>query len=444
MNTAWETERWRLGLSVVAVFIIGWLTGHWILAILLPMLVYIGWNLYQLYRLEKWLNSGAKPGKAPEAGGVWAGIVQQIHRRERSEKKRKKRYKDLLARVNAVIGALPDAAVVLNANDEIEWANDGAKSLLGIDRKRDMNSLITNLIRDPAFVAYLREARSGRELEIASPLDHKKTIAIRLTPFGKKQALMTTRDISQRVELGRVRKAFVANASHELRSPLTVIAGYLEILQTAPELPESLLDPVKNARDQASRMEGIIADLLTLSRLESSNLSDNTGVELDVASMIRSIVIDLEQTVTGGTHHFHLDLDETLRIRAVEMEIDGVILNLCRNAVLHTKAGTDIFVSWRNDAFGNASLTVRDTGEGIPYKHLLRLTERFYRVDAGRSRAVGGTGLGLSITRHVLERYRGDLLITSEVGKFAQFEARFPKKCILADTPDASNPHKNP
>ncbi|MCB1756781.1 MAG: phosphate regulon sensor histidine kinase PhoR [Gammaproteobacteria bacterium] len=433
MSKPWEIERWRLGSVFIAFLIIGWLTGHWIVALLLPTSAYIAWNLYQIYRLEKWLNSGVKPGKAPEAGGIWAEIVQLIHRRERSEKKRKKRYKDLLARVNAVIGALPDAAVVLNSHDEIEWANDGAKTLLGIDRKRDMNSSISNLIRDPVFIEYLREPRSGRELEIPSPLDHKRTIVIRLTPFGKKQALMTSRDISQRVELGRVRKAFVANASHELRSPLTVIAGYLEILQNAPELPASLFDPVKNARDQATRMEGIIADLLTLSRLESSTLSETAGKELNVADMVKSVVTDLEHTVADGTHHFHLDLDETLRINAVEMEVDGVILNLCRNAVLHTKPGTDVFISWKKDAFGHACLTVRDTGDGIPDKHLLRLTERFYRVDAGRSRAVGGTGLGLSITRHVLERYRGDLQISSEVGKFAQFQARFPQTIIVSD-----------
>ncbi len=431
MNTAWRVERWRIGLVAAASLAIGWLSGHWVLAIVGMALGYTLWNLYQAYQLEKWLSSGAKPSKAPNAGGVWAVIVQLIYRREKSEKKRKKRYKDLLNRINTAIAALPDAAVVLNAAKRIEWANDGAKTLLGIDKKRDAETLISNLIRDPAFTEYLNDPDPKKELEIASPLNHKKNISIRLTPFGKKQFLMTVSDISQRVELNRVRKAFIANASHELRTPLTVIAGYLEILKTAPELPETLLTPVNSALDQATRMENIIADLLILSRLESSRLQQALGGHVCVSSLIERIVNDLEQTVARGTHHFHLDLDDKLIINAIEMEVEGVVLNLCRNAVLHTPDDTDIFVSWQKDSSGNATLRVRDNGEGIPEEHLSRLTERFYRVDEGRSRSASGTGLGLSISRHVMDRYEGDLIITSKVGSFAQFEARFPPQSIV-------------
>ncbi|HBR98833.1 MAG TPA: phosphate regulon sensor histidine kinase PhoR [Gammaproteobacteria bacterium] len=432
MNTAWEIERWRLGLTVLMVPVIGWLTGYWILAFLLPISSYIAWNLYQLYRLERWLASGVKPRNAPDAGGIWALIVQHIHRNERADKKRKKRYKELLNRMNTAIAALPGAAVVLNGSREVEWANSGAEHLLGVDRKRDLGTFIGNLIREPDFLEHLQNPDGRKELEIRSPVDHKKNISVTLTPFGKKQFLMTSRDISERVELGRIRKAFIANASHELRTPLTVIAGYLEILQSAPEMPESLQEPVRSARDQANRMESLIHDLLTLSRLESTALPDDAGNELDVAKMVRSVVADLEQTVARDSHQFHLNLDEGLNVNAIEMEVEGVVLNLCRNAVLHTPMGTEIQVNWGRDSFGNACFTVRDNGDGIPEGHLSRLTERFYRVDAGRSREVGGTGLGLSITRHVMERYGGDLLISSEVGEFAEFQVRFPKKCVVA------------
>ena len=431
MNSAWEIERWRLGVSVFLILVIGWLTGNWILAVLLPVIGYTTWNLYQLYRLERWLASGVKPRNAPSAGGVWAVLVQHIHRNDRADKKRKKRYKELLSRMNTAIAALPDAAIVLNSQREIEWSNDGALWLLGVDRKRDIGARISNIVRDPEFIEHLKHPDEKRELEISSPVDHQKNISIRLTPFGKKQFLMTSRDISDRVELGRIRKAFIANASHELRTPLTVISGYLEILQSAPELPRTLQEPINNARDQADRMERLIADLLTLSRLEGSVLDENAGIELDVVGMIASVVNDLENTVASGTHTFSLELEPNLKIRAIELEIEGVILNLCRNAILHTPKGTNVSVSWKTDNFNNACFTVRDDGNGIDENHLSRLTERFYRVDAGRSRAVGGTGLGLSITRHVIERYGGDLLIHSEVGKYSEFQVRFPKKCIL-------------
>ena len=431
MNSAWEAERWRLGITLTLIPVIGWLTGIWMLAITLPLVAYTLWTLYQLYCLENWLATGVKAGKAPEAGGIWAVIVQHIYRREVSSKKRKKRYKDMLVRVNAAIDALPDAAVVLNSAKEIEWSNDGALLLLGIDKRRDGGSQIGNLLRSPEFRQYMENPGASRDFELESPIDSKRVVAINLTPFGKKQSLMTARDVSQRVELARVRKAFIANASHELRTPLTVIAGYLEILQSDPELPQSLLGPLNSAREQATRMESIIADLLTLSRLESSQLIDGDGGDVPLSALVRRIVNDLQTTVAADTHEFSLDIHDEVTIKAIDMEIEGVVLNLCRNAVLHTPAGTHIQVTLAKDKDSNVHFTVRDNGDGIPDEHLHRLTERFYRVDAGRSRAVGGTGLGLAIARHVMERCGGDLRITSKVGEFAQFEAVFPRKLLV-------------
>ncbi|MDO6459873.1 phosphate regulon sensor histidine kinase PhoR [Granulosicoccaceae sp. 1_MG-2023] len=429
-STPWEAERWRLGLTLVLIAVIGLLSGHWLLAVSLPLLGYSLWNLYQLYCLERWLASGVKPGKAPEAGGIWAVIVQHIYRREVASKKRKKRYKDMLVRVNAAIDALPDAAVVLNSRNEIEWSNDGAQLLLGINKRRDAGSYIGNLLRLPEFREYLDNPGATRDFELQSPIDGNRVVAINLTPFGKKQSLMTARDVSQRVELTRVRKAFIANASHELRTPLTVIAGYLEILQSDPDLPEALVGPLQSAREQASRMESIIADLLTLSRLESSHLNDGDGDDVALSDLIRRIVGDLQTTVAGDTHSFTLDIVDEVCIRAIHMEIEGVVLNLCRNAILHTPPGTRVDVRLSLDQDGNVHFVVRDNGEGIPEEHLHRLTERFYRVDAGRSRAVGGTGLGLAITRHVMERCGGDLRISSTPGEYAQFEAVFPRKLV--------------
>lgn len=428
MNEAWSSERWRFGGTIIGILVIGWVTGNWLLALILPSFSYVFWNLYQLYLFEKWLSTGAKRGKSLETGGIWAVIVQHVSRRERAEKKRKKRYKDVLSRVNTVISALPDAAVVLSENKQIEWSNDSARMLLGIDKSRDHGAFVANLIRDPDFTDFLDNPRLEEELEITSPMDIKEKVSLRLTPFGKKQFLLTAVDISQRVKLRRVRSAFIANASHELRTPLTVISGYLEILQTDPELAESLKQPVSSARDQAVRMESLITDLLTLSRVEGAVFSESEAVSLNIGQMIVSVVRDLEQTVAKGTHEFRLKIDNEVLVRGIEIEIGSVILNLCRNAVLHTPAGSHIDITWKKKSDGRAYMVVRDDGPGIPVEHLSRLSERFYRIDNGRSRAAGGTGLGLSITKHVMERHQGFFSIRSEEGSFAEFEVCFPEK----------------
>jgi two-component system phosphate regulon sensor histidine kinase PhoR len=234
------------------------------------------------------------------------------------------------------------------------------------------------------------------------------------------------------VELQRTRKAFVANASHELRTPLTVISGYLEIMQSDPDLPDALSDPLDSATEQALRMQHIIDDLLVLSRLEGTRLSRQSGEELSISGILGQIVTDLQQTVSGESHHFNLDTDSSVRLRGNEAEIQSVCMNLIGNAVKYTPPGTVIDVRWYRNSAGHACLDVEDNGPGIPPEHLPHLTERFYRVDAGRSREIGGTGLGLSIVKHVIQRHGGFLHIDSEMGKGSTFRACFPAYRLLS------------
>ncbi len=421
-------ERWRALAVIAAILAIGLLTQHWIWAILIPNFTYIGWNLYQFERLERWLKSGVKTSQSPDAGGIWGLVVQHFFRQRRTEKKRKKRYKNVLKRLNSVISALPDAAVVLNKNMEIEWSNSKAKELLGILKDRDVGQSIHNIIRDPDISRYFNNAKKNKDMECKSPVDPQRDISLRFTPFGKNQQLMTARDTSEQMALQRMRKAFIANASHELRTPLTVISGYLEIIETAQELPASLCTPIIGAREQAMRMEGIIDDLLTLSRLEGTRLPEKSGKKINVAVLLTRIVKDIRQTIATESHTFQLDTDDKLRLRGMESEIESVCINLLKNAVKHTPSGTVIDVIWVRNGAGQACLTVSDNGEGIPAEHLAHLTERFYRVDVGRSRASGGTGLGLSIVKHIVERHGGTLFISSEEGQGAEFTACFSKK----------------
>ena len=413
---------------VAAILTIGLLTQQWVLAVLIPNAAYIVWNLYQFERLERWLQRGAKTSKSPDAGGIWGLVVRHIFRRERTEKKRKKRYKEVLRRFDSVISALPDAAVVLNKNMEIEWSNKKAQELLGIIKDRDTGQAVRNIIRDPDFSHYLDKVKKSKDMECTSPVDPLRDIALRLTPFGKNQHLMTARDTSEQMALQRMRKAFIANASHELRTPLTVVSGYLEIMESAHELPASLRAPIVGAREQAVRMEGIIDDLLTLSRLEGTRLPEKGGNKIDVTTLLTRLVKDVSQTIAAESHTFQLDVDSALRLKGVETEIESVCTNLIKNAVKHTPSGTVIDVTWGRNGAGQACLTVSDNGQGIPAEHLAHLTERFYRVDVGRSRASGGTGLGLSIVKHIVERHGGTLYISSEEGQGAEFTACFSTK----------------
>jgi two-component system phosphate regulon sensor histidine kinase PhoR len=261
-------------------------------------------------------------------------------------------------------------------------------------------------------------------LELRSPLSPTH-IVLRLIPFGKGQYLLTACDISQQINLQRMREAFVANASHELRTPLTVIAGYLEILESTLDIPEKWHEPIISALSQATRMGQIIEDLLTLSRLETTtHLSKQSGKIVDVSVLLANIVSDIQKTVAMDSHTLSLDTDSTLKIRAVESEINSVCLNLIKNAVKHTPSGTTVQVRWFLNETGQACLQVIDNGKGIPAKDIPHLTERFYRLNVGRSR--GGTGLGLSIVKHIMERHQGYLLISSQPTINTQFTACFP------------------
>lgn len=432
MNDAWSVERWRIALTLLAIPIIGLTTSNWALAFALPLLIYVAWTIRQIHKIEKWLRTGSFTGKAPDANGVWGLIIQHVHRRQRKEKKHKKKLSQIIKRFNASVSALPDATLILNQLWEIEWANTAAEELLGIDRKRDPGLRIGNLIRDPEFSSALSKFDKSLNIELVSPLNESRMISIRMVRYAKNQVLMTARDISQRVELQRSRKAFVANASHELKTPLTVISGYLEILESDPDLPEHLTVAVASASEQAVRMQHIIEDLLVLSRLEGTVLSRESGERLSLAAIVEQIVSDLQKTVTGQSHRFRLDLDERLFLLGSEGEIQSVCMNLISNAVKYTPEGSTIDIRWYRNSAGHACLDVEDDGPGIPVEHLPHLTERFYRVDAGRSREIGGTGLGLSIVKHIVQRHGGFMHIDSEPGLGSTFHACFPDYRVLS------------
>jgi two-component system, OmpR family, phosphate regulon sensor histidine kinase PhoR len=424
MNSAWAVEFIRVFSLFLMALVFGYLFNNWALAFLLLGLIYMAWTLVQLRTFEQWIRLGAKTSFAPEYSGIWQLVVQHINRTQKKNKQHKQRLSSLARRFEATIAAIPDATIVLNAQIEIEWTNKASLQLFGID-KTDIGIRLDNLIRMPELQSLLN-SNAESQLEIESPLDRSKTLSINCVDFGEGQKLLTARDVTSRVAVQKLRKAFIANASHELRTPLTVISGYLELLETDPELTERLKNQVSNAAQQASRMQIILDDMLILSRLEAKENTDEVYRWIDIPSMLATLINDVKRTNAKDTHVFESHIDADLKVKANEREMYSLCQNLISNAVKYSPNGSVIKVTWQRKD-GHACLSVADNGEGIAKEHINRLTERFYRVNVSRSRQIGGTGLGLSIVKHILENHGGHLAIVSELNCGSEFMAYLPE-----------------
>jgi two-component system, OmpR family, phosphate regulon sensor histidine kinase PhoR len=424
MNSAWTVEFTRIFFLFIMGLLVGFVFDAWVLAIALPGVIYIGWTLVQLRTFEQWIRLGAKTKTAPEFSGIWQLVVRHINRTQHKNKQHKIRLTSLAKRFKATIAALPDATIVLNSDREVEWSNQVSMQLFGIDKKRDVGLRLDNLVKIPELQALL-SGEGEQQLEIESPIDRLKTLMITCVDFGEQQKLITARDVTQRVAVQKLRKAFIANASHELRTPLTVISGYLELLESEPELSDTLKKQVSNAGLQAGRMQVILDDMLVLSRLEAKDVSVDDDNIVDIASTIELLVTDFQKSKAEDTHQFSIEIEQGLKLKINESDIYSLCQNLLSNAVKYSPDGSLIKVKCQkvND---QVMIQFSDNGEGIAPEHLSRLTERFYRVNVARSRQVGGTGLGLSIVKHILENHGGYLEIESELGHGSVFKALLP------------------
>lgn len=428
-NNYWSVERYRLALVVGCGFLLAWLTPYPFPLMVLILLGYIGWMLHKLYQLQRWLTNGQKPEEMPDSDGAWEQIAYLFHKSQQKSAERKQRQKELLTRFDNVLSVLPDAAILLDADNHIQWANKSAAKLLNIINETDRGKRIDTLLRNPDLHKLLEE-NSERKVTFPAPRNSNLTLRARLLPLQGGSRVLSVRDISEGIQLQKTRKAFIANASHELRTPLTVLTGYIELFEQDPELPEYLRSPLQQSREQAARMQQIISDMLALSRLESQEITPLMGNRVDVPAMLENSIQAIRDTLASDTHRLETQIEPNLCVCGSEKDINSVITNLLANAVKHTPAGTTIRIRWESTEDGQACLSVTDNGLGIPEKHLPHLTERFYRVDEGRSRASGGTGLGLAIVKHVIQWHNGKLTITSKPGN-TEFKACFPAKRVL-------------
>jgi two-component system phosphate regulon sensor histidine kinase PhoR len=389
---------------------------------------HLTWQLVVLFRVEWWLRhrSFADP---PDIGGVWGEIISQIVRLHRRKRFHKQRFVQLMRQLQSSTAALPNGVVILNPQREIVWFNRMAGRLLDLRRTADLGLRIENLLREPEFARYLKLQDFSNPVTIRRATREDCYLSLQLVPYGDGQQLLLAADVSRQMRLEAVRRDFVANASHELRSPLTVISGYLETLSQDPVLDRELAGPVAEMRRQAERMTSIIHDLLELSRLEQSG-EPVGGEPLDIGALLAILRKDvLARPVHPREVKVRIESDATLI--GVEFEIHSAFSNLIDNAAKYTPAEGSIEMRWWVDEDGG-HFSVSDTGIGIPTEHIPRLTERFYRVDQGRSRATGGSGLGLAIVKHVLQRHGAELEVQSVLGKGSTFSCHFPPQRVHA------------
>lgn len=429
MLSDWAREIWILVGILAATLILGPATGHPAWVLIAGVAAYLVATLRHLHRLHRWLLS-KKQGPIPEAGGVWGEVFDEIRKLEREAQRRKGRLRGMLERFQSAAAAVPDAMVILSQHDEIEWANRAAESQLGVHWPRDQSLRIVNLVRDPDFITYLQKGEYRESLNMPSPVVSGNTLTVQIIPFGERQKLLTFRDVTHWARLEEMRRVFVSNASHELRTPVTVLLGFLETLKDAPRTPpqEELLGYFKTMFEQAQRMQRLIDDLLTLSRLETTP-SHRQEEEIDVPVVLASLK-DTAELLSAGRHAIALEAEPGLALRGHPEEVRTAFSNLVNNAVRYTPPGGKIALRWYADAEG-AKFAVTDTGEGIAAHHMPYLTQRFYRVDSGRSRASGGTGLGLSIVKHILMRHEARLQIESRVGEGSTFTCVFPTARVV-------------
>ena len=399
------------------------------------------WQLMDSFyarRLLNWLRSEQSnetpvlmAGAQPSLPGVWGEVADRVRR---LLKNRHQQYRESQARLDELLAALqasPNGVVLLDGDGRIEWCNQTAAQHFGFDAQRDILQHIANLVREPAFNAYMAAANFSHEVAIpgsfSTPARPVK-LSVHVHRYGNDRKLLLSRDITALERADAMRRDFVANVSHEIRTPLTVVSGFIETLQTLP-----LKKPERDRylclmAQQSQRMQTLVEDLLTLSRLEGSPLP---GASEWTATRTLFAQCEQEARALSGMlapqgHQLVFEPGSSCEIAGIHNEICSALSNLVTNAVRYTPGNGLIRVSWLLLADGRGEFRVKDTGPGIAPEHLPRLTERFYRVDRSRSRETGGTGLGLAIVKHVSQRHGAELQIKSQVGQGSCFSIIFP------------------
>ena len=427
----------------VAVLVLAALAGFlfgavWAVAVLAAGLVaLVGVHLWQLDRLARWADAQHEV-PVPEAGGAWGVALSALYRRVRSRALHQRDLATTIERFHSAVEALPDGMVILDAANRIRWANARAQAHLGFDLAKDTGRPLLNLLRQPEVVRYLETGDPADALVIESLREAGTTLSIQAVPFGADERLLISRNITQLEAVARMRRDFIANVSHELKTPLTVVSGFLETLQDLDLEPRQRARYLQLMAEQAKSMQRLVDDLLTLSALESEQ-DARPETAFDVVPLLLEISADAK-ALSDGRHAIALDIGDPAMVLGSRDELASAFGNLVSNAVRYTPEGGTITLGWQVDEEGRGAFSVADTGIGIAPEHVPRLTERFYRVDRSRSRATGGTGLGLAIVKHVLLRHQAELDVMSELGNGSTFAVVLPARRVRPASAAGSAP----
>ncbi|MGV7094322.1 phosphate regulon sensor histidine kinase PhoR [Enterobacteriaceae bacterium] len=424
---SWKRLVLELAMCCLPALVLGAIFGYlpwFLLAAVTGLLIWHFWNLLRL-SWWLWVDRSMTP---PPGSGSWEPLLHGLYQMQMRNKKRRRELGSLIKRFRSGAESLPDAVILTTEEGTIFWCNGLAQQLLGLRWPDDNGQNILNLLRYPEFTSYLHKQDFSHPLNLV--LNNGRHLEFRIMPYSEQQLLMAARDVTQMHQLEGARRNFFANVSHELRTPLTVLQGYLEMMQEQ-KLEEPLRSKALHTmREQTSRMESLVRQLLTLSKIEASPALV-LNEKIDVPMMLR--VVEREaQTLSHGNHVLHFEIEPDLVVLGNEEQLRSAMSNLVYNAVNHTPTGTEITVCWKRVPHG-AWFSVSDNGPGIAQQHIPRLTERFYRVDKARSRQTGGSGLGLAIVKHAVNHHDARLDIESTPGKGACFSFTLPERLIVQD-----------
>ena len=386
-------------------------------------------QLSYLYRLNRWLDN-PDSARLPDGWGAWTDVFSRLYRLRRDDEKHQAELTEWLARFRQAMNLLPDGVVLMDDLLFLEWCNPAAERHLGLQHQRDQGMRVTNLIRNPDFMDYIMLGRYEQPMTLT--LKNRKLV-VQIIPFENRRQILVTHDATEADRIEMMRRDFIANASHELRTPLTVINGFLEIALMQPNLnPEHRQSHLKLMSEQGHRMQNLVEDMLTLTRLESIDYPMRPE-RVAIHALLESIQHEAE-ALSGGNHVIRLEIDGP-DIQGSTDELRSAFGNLVSNAVRYTPSDGRVNITW-TIVNGQPQLIVQDSGIGIRPEHIPRLTERFYRVDKGRSRETKGTGLGLAIVKHVLLRHNANLVINSTLGEGTTFKVKFPAAAIFSPAAD--------
>jgi len=426
---SWKRLALELVLCCIPALILGAIFGYWAWFLLLAVTSLLVWHFWNLMRLSWWIwvDRSMTP---PPGRGSWDPLLYGLHQMQLRNKKRRRELGSLIKRFRSGAESLPDAVILTTEEGNIFWCNGLAQQLLGLRWPDDNGQNILNLLRYPEFTNWLKGRQFTRPLNLV--LNNGRHLEFRVMPYSEEQLLMVARDVTQMHQLEGARRNFFANVSHELRTPLTVLQGYLEMMDDKPLEGPLREKAIHTMREQTHRMEGLVKQLLTLSKIEAAPALV-LNEQIDVPMMLR--VVEREaQTLSHKRHTLTFDVDSHLKVLGNDEQLRSAISNLVYNAVNHTPEGTAITVTWQRTPQG-AKFSVQDNGPGISAEHIPRLTERFYRVDKARSRQTGGSGLGLAIVKHALSHHDARLEIESQPAKGTTFSFVLPERLIANPAP---------